>query len=476
LQSRFSSSGAFVFNDYNNNYSNSNVGSQLLPSYSRNPDLGNIPEDYLLKPLALVGKLKKTEKRHDMKRYGQLFEQIASLENLKLADQRARKGKAKQFGVISHDKNREKNLNQIHQMLINQTFRTSTYSTFKIYEPKERDVYRLPYMPDRIIQHAVMNVMEPIWVSTFTADTYSCIKNRGIHAAATKLKEALKDVSGTQYCLKLDIKKFYPNVDHAILKQIIRRKIKDVKLLWLLDDIIDSAAGVPIGNYLSQYFANLYLTGFDHWIKEQKKVRYYFRYADDLVLLHNSKEYLHSLLADINLYLNENLRLEVKGNYQVFPVAKRGIDFLGYPFYHTHTLLRKSIKKSIFKMLAYNPNSQSLAAYLGWLKHCDSKHLQKEIMKRFNELNIEKPKGKFKGNKINIQMLINCEIQVNDFRIKPSKIRGKCLTLDVDYKGLNYVIFTGSHSLLETIELVPKEEFPFLTTITQGDFKRLEFN
>lgn len=315
-----------------------------------------------------------------MKRLNNLYEQICSIENLQLADAKARKGKTLQYGVQIHDKNREANIIALREMLLNRTYKTSPYTTFLVYEPKEREVYRLPYYPDRITHHAIMNIMEPIWVSLFTTDTYSCIKGKGIHGAANAVRKALQDVPGTQYCLKLDIKKFYPNVDHATLKQIIRRKIKDIDLLWLLDEIIDSAAGVPIGNYLSQYFANLYLTYFDHWIKENKCVKYYFRYADDLVILSGSKAYLHSLLADMDQYLSNELKLTIKDNYQVFPVAARSIDFVGYRFYHTHVLLRKSIKKSFARMIAKRKNPASIASYNGWAKHCNSKHLMKKLL------------------------------------------------------------------------------------------------
>lgn len=217
-----------------------------------------------------------------MKRKNNLYEKIYSIENLQKADSIARKGKLNQPGVIKHDKNREDNILKLHEMLKAKTYKTSEYTTFTIFEPKERLIFRLPYYPDRITHHAVMNIMEPIFVSTFTKDTYSCIKKRGIHSAANAVKIALRDESETKYCLKLDIKKFYPNVDHDILKLLLRKKIKDEDLLWLLDEIIDSTEGLPIGNYLSQYFANFYLTYFDHWIKEEKKVKYYFRYADDL--------------------------------------------------------------------------------------------------------------------------------------------------------------------------------------------------
>lgn len=315
-----------------------------------------------------------------MKRLNNLYTQICSLENLKLADAKARKGKAKQYGVLIHNRNAEDNLATLHLQLVNKTFQTSAYKTFKIHDPKERDVYCLPYFPDRIVHHAIMNVLEPVFTRSFTADTYSCIKGKGIHAAARAVTRALKDVAGTQYCLKLDIRKFYPSINHVVLKQLLRRKFKDDNLLWLLDSIIDSAAGIPIGNYLSQYFANFYLSYFDHWLKEQKQVKYYFRYADDIVILSNNKPYLHQLLADISTYLKDELKLDVKDNYQVFPVSARSIDFVGYRFYHTHVLLRKSIKQRFARMLSKKPNAQSVAAYWGWAMHCNSKHLIKTLI------------------------------------------------------------------------------------------------
>jgi hypothetical protein len=315
-----------------------------------------------------------------MKRVGDLYGKICSMDNLKLADAKASKGKSNQYGVILHNENKDKNLLMLQQLLINKTYKTSPYQVFKIFEPKEREVYRLPYFPDRITHHAIMNILEPIFLKCFTSDTYSCIKKRGIHAAAFAVKKALQDVQGTTYCLKLDITKFYPNIDHETLKQLLQRKIKDQNLLWLLDEIIESADGLPIGNYLSQYFANFYLTYFDHWLKEQKGVKYYFRYADDMVIFHHDKSYLHSLLSDIRNYLQAKLKLTIKDNYQIFPIKSRGIDFVGYKFYHTHVLLRKSIKQNFARMLHHNPNSSSVAAYYGWAKHCNSKNLLNKLL------------------------------------------------------------------------------------------------
>ena len=315
-----------------------------------------------------------------MKRINNIYKRIYSIENLQLADSIARKGKMNQPGVIMHDKNRESNILQLHEMLKYKTYKTSEYTTFTIFEPKERLIFRLPYYPDRITHHAVMNILEPIFMSTFTTDTYSCIKKQGIHAAANAVKNALKNEDETQYCLKLDIKKFYPSVDHNILKTLLRRKFKDNELLWLLDEIIDSTDGLPIGNYLSQYLANFYLAYFDHWIKEVRRVRYYFRYADDMVILAGDKPYLHQLLGEIRYYMTQQLNLTIKDNYQVFPVDARGIDFLGYVFRHTHTRLRKSIKKSFARMIHYNRNKQSVASYRGWAIHCNSGNLLKKLL------------------------------------------------------------------------------------------------
>lgn len=332
-----------------------------------------------------------------MKRLGNLYDRIISMDNLRLADQKARKGRGKTYGVRLHDRNAEANLIALHESLKAGTFKTSAYSTFTIHEPKERLIYRLPYYPDRIVHHAIMNILEPIWVSVFTADTYSCIKGRGIHAAAEKLKTCIKtDRDGCAYCLKLDIRKFYPSIDHDILKGIVRRKIKDARLLELLDGIIDSTDGLPIGNYLSQFLANLMLAYFDHRIKEVHRIRHYFRYADDIVALHGDKRALRRLLADMERYLCDTLRLEVKENKQMFPVAKnhkdkhgRGIDFLGYVFFLDETRLRKCIKQNFARKVARlgklkKPISeadykQAMASWWGWALHCDSARLIEKL-------------------------------------------------------------------------------------------------
>ena len=372
-----------------------------------------------------------------MKRINNVYDKICDLDNIEEADNKARKCKRKQYGVIKHDKNRAEDNFDLFLDLSLENYKTSKYSTFKVYEPKERLIFRLPYYPDRITHHAIMNIMEPIWMKVFTKDTYSCIKGRGIHALARQLKHDLQnDKEGTKYCAKMDIKKFYPSIDHEILKMIIRKKIKDKKLLKLLDEIIDSADGVPIGNYLSQYFANLYLAYFDHWIKEVLKVKHYYRYADDIVLLSDDKDQLRRWVIAIRIYLKENLKLELKSNYQIFPVEVRGIDFVGYVFRHNYIKIRKGVKLRLMKLvrlykddkISQEKFEQSVTSYFGWLKYCNSKNLLRKI----NKITGIRYTG-WNGKRVNIS-----ELRGKYIKIITIQEKGKYYLIQFVYKGKSY--------------------------------------
>ncbi len=330
-----------------------------------------------------------TKKRSSMKRYGNLYAKIYDMDNLITAHENARKGKTFYKEVQLVDSNPEKYLKRIQDMLRNKTYRTSRYFVFtKMDKKKEREIFALPYYPDRIIQWAVVQVLEPIWMNTLISGTYSSLKGRGIHQGLQKLKKDLQQRNDTKYCLKLDVRKFYPSIDHNVLKSIIRRKIKDPDVLALLDNVIESEQGVPIGNYLSQYFGNLYLNGFDHWMKETNHLRYYYRYCDDIVVLGPEKSMLHRLLDRIELYFHEHLKLQVKENWQVFPTFVRGIDFLGYRCFGHYTLLRKStalnMKRKLVRMLTHAELTRHdlnvIASYHGWLTWCDGFRLSKKYI------------------------------------------------------------------------------------------------
>ncbi len=297
-----------------------------------------------------------------------------------LADSIARKGKSSQVAIKKHDENSKENIDKLHSLLKNKLYKTSAYTHFTIKDPKERVISRLPYYPDRIVHHAIMNILEPIFVKAFTADTYSCIKGRGIHSASEKIKTVVRfNDNSTKYFLKIDIRKFYPSVDHDVLKSLLRRKFKDKDLLDLLDGIIDTSDGLPIGNYLSQYFANFYLTYFDHWIKETIGIKNYFRYADDMLFFSDNKPFLHELLFKIKEYLKTNLNLILKPNYRIAP-SSVGIDMLGYVYFKTHTKSRKKNKQNFARMLRYNPNQASIASYLGLFKHANCINLTNKLL------------------------------------------------------------------------------------------------
>ncbi len=335
-----------------------------------------------------------------MKRHGNLYDQVISLDNLRDADEKARKGKLRTYGVKVQDKNREANLQTLHEQLKAGTYKPSPYTTFVIHEPKERVIYRLPYFPDRIVHHAIMNVVAPIWQRIFIRDTYCGLKGRGIQAAADRVKYFLRtDPEGCRYCLKIDIRKFYPSIDHDVLKSLVRWKIKDRRLLALIDDLIDTCPeGIPIGNHPSIYFALLYLARFFNYVKQEKRVSKTICYGDDMIFFAPTKQELRELLNDVETYLREELKLTVKPNKQIFPVAQnhrdrhgRGIDFLGYVFYLRETRLRKGIKRNFARAVAgmrkaKHPISeadflQRCASWWGWCKHSDSSYFVKQLNK-----------------------------------------------------------------------------------------------
>lgn len=282
-----------------------------------------------------------------MKRLGNIFHKIVDIENIKQAHINARKKKTYYKEVKIVDEDLENHLKQTQDMLINKTYKIDDYDVSVLNDKgKERVLHKLTYYPHRIIQWAIMLQIEQEFTKNFCYHTCASVPNRGINRAFELAYDYVcKRKFETYYCLKIDVKKFYPNINKEILKQKFRKLFKDKDLLWLLDLIVDSfpeEKGVPIGSYCSQYFANFYLSEFDHWLKETKKMKYVIRYMDDIVIFSHSKELLHNLRKEIQEYWKNNLKLKMKENYQVFPVHKRGVDFVGYRFFPNYILLRKS--------------------------------------------------------------------------------------------------------------------------------------
>jgi len=334
-----------------------------------------------------------------LKRYGHLFEKIYDFDNLKLAHKKARKDKLFYKEVKVIDKDEDYYLMQIQNMLLCKTYevKSTDYKPFtKMDKGKEREIYKLDYFPHRIIQHALMNVVEHIFFVNFVDNTFASIHGRGIHLALSRIDEVLKNKEDTMFCFKMDVKKFYPSINQDIAKKQLRHKFKDTDLLWLLDMLIDSMKGekgIAIGSLFSQWEGNFYLSSFDHWIKEEKKIKHYFRYCDDIVILHSDKEFLHDLKLEIEEYLHVNLDLQIKGNWQAFPTFVRGIDFVGYRHFGDYILLRKStaknFKRKMRKLLSRCQKGKqmtygewcSVNSYKGWIMYCNGHNLTEKYIK-----------------------------------------------------------------------------------------------
>lgn len=290
-----------------------------------------------------------------MKTHNGLFEQLITFDALYSAYLRSRKGKRKSWPCRHFEKDLEGNLIQLQNDLIWDSYQVGGYRSFFVHEPKTRRITALTEFRDRIVQHAIMVVIEPLWERSFIAHSYACRHGKGAHSGADQAQRMMKDClrkHGSLYALKADVRKYFPSVKHEPLKRLLRRKISDRRMLALLDDIIDSYSepgkpghGIPIGNLTSQLFANIYLDALDQLIKCRLREKWYIRYMDDFVVLHHDKRHLQALRLTIESWLADNLDLELNHKTGVFPIAVhngQGLDFLGYHLWPHKRRLRKA--------------------------------------------------------------------------------------------------------------------------------------
>ena len=337
------------------------------------------------------------------KRHGNLYAAIYNYDNLLDAYRKAKVGKRFKREVLLFTRQLEENLIIIQNELIWKSYQVGQYKYFEVFEPKKRTVAALPFR-DRVVQHAINNILEPLFDKTFIYDTYACRTGKGTHAGADRLTRYLRLCRRKwpqTYCLKVDIQKYFPSINHAQLKGIIRRKIKCPDTLWLVELIIDSGGdgvrGLPIGNLSSQLWANVYLSQIDHYVKEVLRERYYIRYMDDFIVLSDSKTHLWRIRAKIEEYLTDKLSLTVNRKTAIFP-AMRGIDFLGYRIWTTHRLLRKSSVKRVkkrLKLFRWQASQgkmdrehvrASLDSWYGYTKHADSCGLRQAITETYGKV------------------------------------------------------------------------------------------
>ena len=268
-----------------------------------------------------------------MKRHGHLFEGVAAFDALLAAERRARRGKQCRPEVARFVFHLESNLLDLESELRSGSYRMQPYRTFLVREPKVRRICAASYR-DRVVHHAVCAVLDPVLDGALIADTFACRRGKGVHAAARRLQDLARK---WPYALLCDVKRYFETIDHGVLKQIYRRKLKDRALLALLDGIVahplpgaSAGKGVPIGNLTSQYFANLYLGELDHLIKDRLRLPGYVRYMDDMVVLADSKARLHDALATITEFLETRLRLELRPERTRLLPVTQGLPWLGF--------------------------------------------------------------------------------------------------------------------------------------------------
>lgn len=307
------------------------------------------------------------------------FDDKLTIDNLILAHERAKKNKSNRYELLKFEVDLESNIISIMDSLTNGSYRLSRYREFTIYEPKERIIRCLPYK-DRIVQQwYIYEFIKPYIIPRLINSTCACIDNRGTHFAVKLLQSYMRIMKrryNNYYILKLDIKKYFYNIDKDILYNIMKGYINDKKILWLTKIFIyddDSKKGIPIGNYTSQYFANIYLSIVDKYIKEELRVKFYVRYMDDMVILVSNKLECKILFNKIKNILNDKLCLELNKKSRYYP-SDMGIIFCGYKIYETHILIKNSNKYRIKKIIkkCKNGNSKSINDFFSYLKHADS--------------------------------------------------------------------------------------------------------
>ncbi len=346
-----------------------------------------------------------------------MYPTIYDFENLYLSALEARKEKRFREEVLRFNSNLEENLIIIQNELIYKTYKVGKYRQFYIYEPKQRLIMALPFR-DRVVQWAIYRNLYPIFDKQFIYDSYGCRVNKGTHKAADRLQYWLRQVDRKPqryYYLKLDISKYFYRVNHAILLDILRKRIEDKDLMWLLETIVDNEevpfglpagmeadqcseddrlfdTGMPIGNLTSQLFANVYLNELDQYVKHDLKIHYYIRYMDDIIILSDDKGQLHQVKEDVEAFLKEKLALDLNKKTAIRPISC-GVEFVGFRIWPTHRKLKKGtikkIKRQIKKLqkdyadgsIDFERVNASMQSYLGVMKHFNSYNFKTKLLK-----------------------------------------------------------------------------------------------
>ncbi|MEX1063781.1 MAG: reverse transcriptase/maturase family protein [Candidatus Paceibacterota bacterium] len=309
------------------------------------------------------------------------------MENLLGAWKEFLRGKRKRKDVQDFTLNLMDNIIQLHDDLINHTYKHSSYQAFRINDPKPRQIHKAS-VRDRLLHHAIYRQLYPFFDRTFSTDSFSCRLNKGTYRALSRFKQFGYRVSenNTKNCwiLKCDIRKFFENIDHDTLLSILKKYIPDKKVMWLLERVTLSFSsspgkGLPLGNLTSQLFVNIYMNEFDRFVKHKLRVKYYIRYADDFVIFSQDKSWLEELLSKFADFLFKNLKLKLHPDKIFIKTLASGVDFLGWVNFPDHRVLRTTTKRRMFKRFRENLTLETENSYSGLLKHGNTCKLKEKV-------------------------------------------------------------------------------------------------
>jgi RNA-directed DNA polymerase len=327
------------------------------------------------------------------------YDALISPENLFASFDEFKRGKRKKEDVMNFERNLEENIFDLHLELFQKTYGHSAYETFNIWDPKYRTISKA-CVKDRVVHHMLFNYLYEVFDKTFIFHAYSSRVGKGTHIGVKnlhrKMRKASYNFKKPCYALKCDIRKFFASVNHEILLKFIAEKVTDSGIMWLTHNIIESYenshnTGIPLGNVTSQLFANVYLNPLDQFVKHELKIKYYLRYADDFVILHQDKSLLVKIIPLISEFLEEHLKLSLHPQKLSVRKIKQGIDFLGYICCPYFRVIRTKTKKRMFKKTEARKKemlngectaeslNQTLQSYLGMLVHADSYRLANKL-------------------------------------------------------------------------------------------------
>ncbi len=323
-----------------------------------------------------------------MKTYKNLYQELCSKENIALAFKKAQKRKSGKPYVIEFKNNLNENLELLRLELLSNTYKPKPLRTFVIREPKTRKI-RKSYFVDRIVHHAICNVLEPIFEKRFIYDSFANRIGKGTLNAIKRFDKFKQKVSKNNtkncYVFKADVKHYFDEVNHNVLINILRKKINDERLISLITKVLKNHSdkiGMPLGNMTSQFFANVYLNELDQFVKNELKAKYYIRYVDDFIILHNNRNILESCKEEINIFLKEKLKLELHTTKSKILLLNKGIPFLGFRNYPYHRLLRKANIITMRRRIIqgdYDSICEFLEGWLSYANHADTYNLRCKI-------------------------------------------------------------------------------------------------